>query len=503
MPTPIPPSPVEKLSRFYYPLENNSATTFAGPTGLASDNVYVFLDGVSIPKDHPHYPWKFVAGEGVVFTGSNDTNDPPPLNGNLEVGRTTSLNFSKFGFPQGYHTDAKVLNRAFTDGLLQSNELWDSAEIANTAWEDASAVPTPNEAQANDYILMSDNASEWQIRNAAWFRNKMLLDTDDDVRFTQCSSTDLSCIIATDLNGNPIEDVTNNFWSPGTIYFSAVEPLGAYQTGDGKLGDLDWNRTLATDTEVELTKDGSTLILYSTSAVDFLSQSMATANRSLGGPLYEWPQNFDYWSEFRADASGNLRRIDLNIGSMGTLAYDGGRYPPVMTPSGNFILTNFASHWNTMNSTITARGNLSFPFYFHSDADQNDGDPVTLIKVAGDTILNRGIIDTITVVRSDDGISDEFKIKFHKDWVSTAGFWGAAIESALTMGATGHNSTGGGDEKPLTFGELHKVVYNVFPYYENDAILIRPMSDPEGVTPVHKSDAVTVRGWIHFHKDLL
>jgi len=494
MPTPIPPSPVEKLSRFYYPLENNSATTFAGPTGLASDNVYVFLDGVSIPKDHPHYPWKFVAGEGVVFTGSNDTNDPPPLNGNLEVGRTTSLNFSKFGFPQGYHTDAKVLNRAFTDGLLQSNELVDSAEIANTAWEDASAVPSPNEAQANDYILMSDNASEWQIRNAAWFRNKMLLDTDDDVRFTQCSSTDLSCILATDLNGDP-PNITNNFWTPGTVYFSAVDPgnNGAYSpVADGRIGYLNLNRKDFFSDEVGLTKDGSTLILSSTSAVDFLSYPMASLNRTYG--IIGWPQNFDYWSEFRADASGNLRMMDLNLGYYGLKAGDGGRYPPVMTPSGNFILTNFASHWNTMNSTITARGNLSFPFYFHSDAYQTDGDPVTLIRVAGDTILNRSIIKTITVDQTG-GSWTRFKITLWDNWATNIST--TPIESVLTIGGTGHVTTGGGDEKPLIFSRLTKVGG------EKNAIYLNTRTDPEGIVPTHKSEAVIVRGWIHFHKDLL
>jgi len=483
MPTPIPPSPVEKLSRFYYPLENNSATTFAGPTGLASDNVYVFLDGVSIPKDHPHYPWKFVAGEGVVFTGSNDTNDPPPLNGNLEVGRTTSLNFSKFGFPQGYHTDAKVLNRAFTDGLLQSNELWDSAEIANTAWEDASAVPSPNEAQANDYILMSDNASEWQIRNAAWFRNKMLLDTDDDVRFTQCSSTDLSCILATDLNGDP-PNITNNFWSPGTIYFSAVDRV--YQTGDNKRGVLNWDSSLATDTEVGLTKDGSTLILSSTSAVDFTTPFMEMINfqyNTIG-------QNFDQISDFRADASGNLRMFDFQTIGLAS-NNDGSNYPPLITPSGNLITTTTASHWNTNNSTITARGNLSFPFWFRSAANQGDGDVVTLFKRAGGN--GHGVIDKIYVDTY--GSFKRFKISFIHDW--TTNISTTQITDVLTVGATGHRVDAALNEKPLVFDPLSKVGG------EKNAIYLNPAQAPTAGTPVLKTDEITVRGWIHFHKDLL
>jgi hypothetical protein len=497
MPVPIPPTPVENPSRFYYALEDNSAAAFAGPTGLAADNVFVNLDGVSIPKDHPHYPWRFDAAEGVVFTGSNDTNDPPPLNGNLEVGRNTSLNFNKIGFPQGYHTDAKVLNRVFTDGLLQSNELVDSADIADTAWANASAVPAPNEAQANDYFMMSDFESEWQIRNAAWTKDKLLLDTDDDVRFTQCSSTDLSCILATDLAGG-LPNITNNFWTPGTIYFSAVDPGGqpAYGAGGGEgvIGYLDWNRALATDTEVELTKDGSTLILSSTSAVDFLSYSMANINRAFGP--FDWPQNFDYWSDFRADASGNLRMIDKNFGAMG-IGSDGGRYPPVMTPSGNIILSNIASHWNTVNSTITARGNLSFPFYFHSAAYQNDGDSVTLLRRAGGRFIK-----SITVVR--DGIFDKFKITFWDDWTTdTFPSLPTPIASVFTLGATGHNLTGGGDDKPITFASLDKVILSVYPYFEKDAIYINPMSDADGITPVHKSDAVTVRGWIHFHEDLI
>lgn len=482
MPVPIPPTPVEKPSRFYYALEDNSAAAFAGPTGLAADNVFVNLDGVSIPKDHPHYPWRFDAAEGVVFTGSDGTNDPPPLNGNLEVGRNTSLNFNKIGFPQGYHTDAKVLNRVFTDGLLQSNELVDSADIANTAWADASAVPAPNEAQANDHVLLSDSNSEWQIRDAAWTRDKMLLDTDDDVRFTQCSSTDLSCILATDMVGG-LPTITNNFWTPGTIYFSAVDRV--YQTGDDKRGVLNWDSSLVTDTEVGLTKDGSTLILSSTSAVDITTPLMEIIN-------FQFPtiaQNFDQLTDFRADASGNLRMFDFQTIGLPT-NNDGSNYPPLITPSGNLITTTTASHWNTNNSTITARGNLSFPFYFRSAANQVDGETVTILKRAGS--LTHGVIANITVAHF--ASFKRFKIIFNHDY--TTNISNAFVPSIFTIVVNGHiEDEDGGD--PVIF------IVNTKVPNEKNAIYINPRTAPSGATPILVTDEITVRGWIHFHEDLI
>lgn len=143
MPIPIPPEPTKRNSIYTYILVDNSAKVFEGPPGLTSTGVTVNLDGRNVPKDDPVYPWKFVAGEGIRFTGTEEDDTPPPTYGSLDVGRTTFVNFDKTWFPQGYHTDAKVLNRVFTDSFYQYLELTDGADNAWDNWAAAGILPPP------------------------------------------------------------------------------------------------------------------------------------------------------------------------------------------------------------------------------------------------------------------------------------------------------------------------------------------------------------------------